>query len=71
MSTWTRLSRARAFGSADGATGTGPPPVGVSFFTFQAISYTVDVYRGLCQRASTVRPRPERDRSQINPFCKA
>ena len=29
-------------------------PVGLSFFTFQAISYTVDVYRGLCQRASTV-----------------
>jgi alginate O-acetyltransferase complex protein AlgI len=29
-------------------------PVGLSFFTFQAISYTVDVYRGLCDRASTI-----------------
>jgi alginate O-acetyltransferase complex protein AlgI len=29
-------------------------PVGVSFFTFQAISYTVDVYRRLIPPASTV-----------------
>ena len=29
-------------------------PVGLSFFTFQAISYTVDVRRGLCERASTM-----------------
>jgi len=29
-------------------------PVGLSFFTFQAISYTVDVYRGLCERAKTI-----------------
>src|SRR4051812_8976061 len=28
-------------------------PVGLSFFTFQAISYVVDVRRGLCRRAST------------------
>ena len=27
-------------------------PVGLSFFTFQAISYVVDVYRGLCEKAS-------------------
>jgi alginate O-acetyltransferase complex protein AlgI len=29
-------------------------PVGLSFFTFQAISYVVDVRRGLCARASTI-----------------
>ncbi len=29
-------------------------PVGLSFFTFQAISYTVDVRRGLCERAPTL-----------------
>jgi alginate O-acetyltransferase complex protein AlgI len=29
-------------------------PVGLSFFTFQAISYTVDVYRGLCDRVKTI-----------------
>src|ERR1700712_5266294 len=29
-------------------------PVGVSFFTFQAISYTVDVYRRLTEPASTL-----------------
>jgi len=29
-------------------------PVGLSFFTFQAISYTVDVRRGLCARGSTI-----------------
>src|SRR4051812_45848895 len=29
-------------------------PVGLSFFTFQAISYTVDVRRGLCERAKTI-----------------
>src|SRR5215212_5397113 len=29
-------------------------PVGVSFFTFQAISYTVDVYRRLIEPASTI-----------------
>src|SRR3954468_24812046 len=29
-------------------------PVGVSFFTFQAITYTVDVYRGLLAPASTI-----------------
>jgi alginate O-acetyltransferase complex protein AlgI len=29
-------------------------PVGVSFFTFQAISYTVDVYRRLVEPASTI-----------------
>jgi alginate O-acetyltransferase complex protein AlgI len=29
-------------------------PVGLSFFTFQAISYTVDVRRGLCERATTI-----------------
>jgi alginate O-acetyltransferase complex protein AlgI len=29
-------------------------PVGLSFFTFQAISYVVDVRRGLCERASTL-----------------
>src|ERR1700754_1950186 len=29
-------------------------PVGLSFFTFQAISYVVDVHRGLCERASLV-----------------
>jgi D-alanyl-lipoteichoic acid acyltransferase DltB (MBOAT superfamily) len=28
-------------------------PVGLSFFTFQAISYVVDVRRGLCRRAPT------------------
>jgi D-alanyl-lipoteichoic acid acyltransferase DltB (MBOAT superfamily) len=28
-------------------------PVGLSFFTFQAISYVVDVHRGLCVRAPT------------------
>ena len=27
-------------------------PVGVSFFTFQAMSYLIDVYRGRCARAS-------------------
>jgi alginate O-acetyltransferase complex protein AlgI len=26
-----------------------PPPIGISFFTFQAISYVVDVYRGQAQ----------------------
>ena len=31
-------------------------PVGLSFFTFQAISYVVDVRRGLCERATTDRP---------------
>ncbi|MEA2382477.1 MAG: alginate O-acetyltransferase complex protein AlgI [Solirubrobacteraceae bacterium] len=29
-------------------------PVGLSFFTFQAISYIVDVRRGTCDRATTV-----------------
>ncbi|MDX6658435.1 MAG: alginate O-acetyltransferase complex protein AlgI [Solirubrobacteraceae bacterium] len=29
-------------------------PIGLSFFVFQAISYTVDVYRGLCERAKTI-----------------
>ncbi len=29
-------------------------PVGLSFFTFQAISYIVDVRRGLCERGSTI-----------------
>jgi D-alanyl-lipoteichoic acid acyltransferase DltB (MBOAT superfamily) len=29
-------------------------PVGLSFFTFQAISYIVDVRRGLCERGKTV-----------------
>jgi D-alanyl-lipoteichoic acid acyltransferase DltB (MBOAT superfamily) len=29
-------------------------PVGLSFFTFQAISYVVDVHRRLCKRASTL-----------------
>jgi len=29
-------------------------PVGLSFFTFQAISYIVDVRRGICERATTV-----------------
>jgi len=29
-------------------------PVGLSFFTFQAISYIVDVRRGLCERGSTM-----------------
>ncbi|MEJ7787327.1 MAG: MBOAT family protein [Solirubrobacteraceae bacterium] len=29
-------------------------PVGLSFFTFQAISYVVDVRRGLCERGSTI-----------------
>jgi len=29
-------------------------PVGISFIIFQAISYTVDVYRGLIQPASTI-----------------
>jgi D-alanyl-lipoteichoic acid acyltransferase DltB (MBOAT superfamily) len=29
-------------------------PVGLSFFTFQAISYVVDVHRGLCARAPTL-----------------
>lgn len=29
-------------------------PVGLSFFTFQAISYVVDVHRGLCERAALV-----------------
>jgi alginate O-acetyltransferase complex protein AlgI len=29
-------------------------PVGLSFFTFQAISYVVDVHRGLCERAPTL-----------------
>ena len=29
-------------------------PVGLSFFTFQAISYTVDVRRGLCEVAPTL-----------------
>ena len=29
-------------------------PVGLSFFTFQAISYTVDVKRGLCEVAPTL-----------------
>jgi alginate O-acetyltransferase complex protein AlgI len=29
-------------------------PVGISFFTFQAISYTVDVYRRLVEPASTI-----------------
>ena len=29
-------------------------PIGISFFVFQAISYTVDVYRGLCERAPTI-----------------
>lgn len=31
---------------SDGATG---PPIGVSFFTFQALSYLVDVHRGVVQ----------------------
>jgi alginate O-acetyltransferase complex protein AlgI len=29
-------------------------PVGLSFFTFQAISYIVDVRRGICDRATTI-----------------
>ena len=29
-------------------------PIGLSFFTFQAISYVVDVRRGLCDRGSTM-----------------
>jgi D-alanyl-lipoteichoic acid acyltransferase DltB (MBOAT superfamily) len=29
-------------------------PVGLSFFTFQAISYTVDVRRGICERSPTL-----------------
>jgi alginate O-acetyltransferase complex protein AlgI len=29
-------------------------PVGLSFFTFQAISYVVDVHRGICERAPTL-----------------
>ncbi len=29
-------------------------PVGLSFFTFQAISYIVDVRRGICERATTI-----------------
>src|SRR3954452_21342610 len=29
-------------------------PVGLSFFTFQAISYIVDVRRGLCERGKTI-----------------
>lgn len=29
-------------------------PVGLSFITFQAISYVVDAYRGLCERATTI-----------------
>jgi D-alanyl-lipoteichoic acid acyltransferase DltB (MBOAT superfamily) len=29
-------------------------PVGLSFFTFQAISYVVDVHRGLCRPSSTL-----------------
>jgi len=29
-------------------------PVGVSFFTFQAISYTVDVFRGKCQAVRNI-----------------
>src|SRR3954469_12420006 len=29
-------------------------PVGLSFFTFQAISYVVDVHRGLCERGTTI-----------------
>ncbi|MCK9250469.1 MAG: MBOAT family protein [Solirubrobacteraceae bacterium] len=29
-------------------------PVGLSFFTFQAISYVVDVRRGRCERAATI-----------------
>jgi alginate O-acetyltransferase complex protein AlgI len=29
-------------------------PVGLSFFTFQAISYVVDVRRGICERATTI-----------------
>src|SRR6476620_7021483 len=29
-------------------------PVGLSFFTFQAISYAVDVRRGLCDRGKTI-----------------
>lgn len=28
-------------------------PIGISFFTFQAISYLVDVYRGACRAASS------------------
>ena len=52
-------------------------PVGLSFFTFQAISYTVDVYRGLCERAQddrrralpellpAPRRRPDRPRARV------
>src|SRR3954449_12080971 len=29
-------------------------PVGLSFFTFQAISYVVDVHRGLCEKARLI-----------------
>ena len=29
-------------------------PVGISFFTFQAISYVVDVYKGTCQKARSL-----------------
>lgn len=29
-------------------------PVGISFFTFQAISYIVDVYRGQCRKAASL-----------------
>ena len=29
-------------------------PVGISFFTFQAISYVVDVYRGQCRKARSL-----------------
>ena len=29
-------------------------PVGISFFTFQAISYIVDVYRGRCEKARSL-----------------
>ena len=29
-------------------------PVGISFFTFQAISYVVDVYKGTCEKARSL-----------------
>jgi D-alanyl-lipoteichoic acid acyltransferase DltB (MBOAT superfamily) len=44
-------------------------PVGLSFFTFQAISYVVDVHRGLCRPSSTSRGAPSSRRRRWTSRC--
>ena len=46
---WTSLAGGLGFWTPDVATADIVLPIGVSFYTFEAISYTVDVYRGRIQ----------------------